>query len=143
MIYLDSSYIFKCYINEPGTRRVLSLVQNSSGCGSSLHGRTEFWSGLHRRVRETVTSINDARKILRQFEQDERAGVWHWLPSSDTVIRRACDVFEKLSSDIFLRSGDALHLACAAENRFAEIYSADRILLAAAPHFGLNGVNVY
>ena len=24
MIYLNSSYIFKCYINEPGTREVLS-----------------------------------------------------------------------------------------------------------------------
>ncbi len=31
MIYLDSRYIFKCYINEPGTREVLSIVQNSSG----------------------------------------------------------------------------------------------------------------
>jgi predicted nucleic acid-binding protein len=105
MIYLDSSYIFKCYINEPGTRPVLSLMQNSAGGSSSLHARTEFWSGLHRRVCENVTSIKDARNIWRQFEQDERAGVWHWLPLNDIVIRRACDVFEKLSPDIFLRSG--------------------------------------
>ena len=143
MIYLDSSYIFKCYINEPGTRPVLSLVQGRSGCGSSLHARTEFWSGLHRRVCDTVTSVQDARRIWRQFEQDERAAVWHWLPLNDSVIRRACDVFEKLPRDVFLRSGDALHLACAAENRFTEIYSGDRILLAAAPHFGLNGISVY
>ena len=143
MIYLDSSYIFKCYINEPGTPRVLSLVQNSSGCSSSLHARTEFWSGMHRRVCETVTSIEDARKIWRQFAEDERTGVWHWLPLNDIVIRRACDVFEKLPPEVFLRSGDALHLACAAENRFTELYSGDRTLLSAAPHFGLNGISVY
>ena len=143
MIYLDSSYIFKCYINEPGTPRVLSLVQNSSGCSSSLHARTEFWSGLHRRVCETVTSIEDARKIWRQFEEDERTGVWHWLPLNDIVIRRACDVFEKLPPEVFLRSGDALHLACAAENRFTELYSGDRTLLSAAPHVGLNDISVY
>jgi predicted nucleic acid-binding protein len=143
MIYLDSSYIFKCYINEPGTPRVLSLVQNSSGCSSSLHARTEFWSGLHRRVCETVTSIEDARKIWRQFEEDERTGVWHWLPLNDIVIRRACDVFEKLPPEVFLPSGDALHLACAAENRFTELYSGDRTLLSAATHFGLNGISVY
>ena len=143
MIYLDSSYIFKCYINEPGTARVLALVQNSSGCGSGLHARAEFWSGLHRRVCEAVTATEDARKIWRQFEQDERAGVWHWLPLNDVVVRRACEVFEKLPSDVFLRSADALHLACAAENRFTEVYSSDRTLLTAAPHFGLNGVNVY
>ena len=143
MIYLDSSYIFKCYINEPGTRSVLSLVQNSAGCSSSLHARTELWSGLHRRICENVMSIQDARNIWRQFEQDERARVWHWLPLHDIVIRRTCDVFEKLPPDLSLRSGDALHLACAAENRFSEIYSGDRILLAAAPHFGLNGISVY
>jgi predicted nucleic acid-binding protein len=143
MIYLDSSYIFKCYINEPGTPQVLSLVQNSAGCGSSLHARTEFWSGLHRRVCEGVTAVQDARKIWRQFEQDERAGVWHWLPLNHPVISRACDAFEKLPKEVFLRSGDALHLACAAENQFTEIYSGDRILLGAALHFGLNGINVY
>jgi|ERR1041384_1851706 predicted nucleic acid-binding protein len=143
MIYLDSSYIFKCYINEPGTTRVLALVQNTSGCGSGLHARTEFWSGLHRRVCEAVTSTEEARKVWRQFEQDERAGVWNWLALNDTVVRRACEIFEKLPSDVFLRSADALHLACAAENRFTEVYSGDRILLQAARHFGLKGINVY
>jgi len=69
--------------------------------------------------------------------------VWHWLPLNDIVIRRACDVFEKLPPEVFLRSGDALHLACAAENRFTELYSGDRTLLSAAPHVGLNGISVY
>lgn len=143
MIYLDSSYIFKCYINEPGTREVLSLVQNTVGCGSGLHARAEFWSGLHRRVCETVTSVGDAQKIWRQFEQDERAGIWHWLPLNALVIRRVCETFERLPSNVFLRSGGALHLACAAENQFSAIYSGDRILLEAAPFFGLEGKSVY
>ena len=102
-----------------------------------------FWSGLHRRVCETVTSIRDACKIWRQFERDERAGLWHWLPVNDVVIRRVCDAFERLPANVFLRSADVLHLACAAENRFTQIYSGDRILLGAANYFGLEGVSVY
>jgi predicted nucleic acid-binding protein len=143
MIYLDTSYIIKCYIDEPGTSEVLALVQRHPGCSCGLHGRAEFWSVVHRRVREKVTPFEDARRMWRQFEQDERSGVWRWYPLSGNVVSRACDVLEKLPPDVFLRSGDALHLACAAENRFSDVYSGDRILLAAAPHFGLNGVKLY
>lgn len=81
--------------------------------------------------------------MWRQFEHDEALGVWHWLSLTENVIKRAGNVFEKLPTDVLLRSSDALHLACAAENRFGEVYSGDRILLAAAKHFGLDGINVY
>lgn len=143
MIYLDASYVIKCYIKEPGTREVLALVQSDSGRSSAIHGRTELWSGVHRHFRDGRISRSDADGIWREFEREERAGLWHWLPMTENVVQRACDRFEKLEPTLFLRSSDALHLACAAENGFREIYSGDQRQLAAAPHFGLKGISVY
>jgi len=45
-------------------------------------------------------------------------------------------------STVFVRSGDALHLACAEEHGFEEVYTSDRHMLAAARYFHVTGVNV-
>src|SRR6266516_5035487 len=129
MIYLDASYIVKCYLREAGSAEVLRLVQQRQGRSSGLHGRAEFYSAVHRRVRENHLSPGDAAAVWKQFDSDERSGHWHCLAITENVVRKACSAFEKLEATVFLRGSDALHLACAAENRFTEIYSGDRILL--------------
>jgi predicted nucleic acid-binding protein len=51
-------------------------------------------------------------------------------------------MYSEASKQLFLRASDALHLICAKEHGFREIYSNDKHLLAAAKHFGLKGRNV-
>ena len=141
MIYFDSSYLVRLYYKDPGFERVRHLATGARvACG--LHGRAEVVAALHRKLREGVIPHDFFRITLDQFRADCDAGAFRWLPLSPAVFDRIAQVYCRLPQTIFLRAADALHLACAAENRFREIHSNDERLLTAAPHFGLKGVNV-
>ncbi|MDQ6631965.1 MAG: type II toxin-antitoxin system VapC family toxin, partial [Verrucomicrobiota bacterium] len=80
-----------------------------------------------------------AKEILQLFETDEQTGVWIGLSVDSSLLNATCVALEKFPSSHFLRSGDAIHLTCAQEHGFKEIYSSDKHLLAAASYFGLIG----
>lgn len=61
---------------------------------------------------------------------------------NDAVASRAFELIHGLPSNVFIRAGDAMHLACAAVNGFTEVFSNDRHLLKAAEYFGVRGTNV-
>jgi predicted nucleic acid-binding protein len=81
-------------------------------------------------------------QAMDKAEQDEAIGLLRWLPLDLALIRAACERMAKLPPSVSLRAADALHLACAADAGLKEIYSHDRHLLAAAPHFGLKGIDI-
>jgi predicted nucleic acid-binding protein len=107
-----------------------------------VHGRTETVAAFHRILREGHVDVLRFGELLKQFLDDCAASGLHWLPLTDAALSRVETAYASLPATIFLRAADALHLACAAEHGFTEIHSNDARLLAAAPHFGIKGVNV-
>ena len=142
MVYFDSPYIAKCYLREHGTDAVLDLAEANQGRSSLVLAVAEVQAAFHRHMREGRLSQSTFAKTCRRFDTDQKEGFWHWLPLDDDFVRRAARRFRALPSHLFLRSADCLHLCAALEGGFVEIHSSDRHLLAAAPHFGLLGVNV-
>ena len=142
MIYFDTSYLLKCYVNEEGAAAVRELYEQSDGVACSLWGRMELTTALHRKWRGGLIDQSTFRTHLRQLTRDDESQLWHWYPVTLEQRDRLTEWIRKMPSTLFLRAGDALHLTCAAEQGYKEIYTGDRHLLAAAKHFGLKGVDV-
>ena len=142
MIYLDTCYILKCYLTEPGSPEVRELVDAADGVASSVHARVEFAAAVHRHFRENRLTAAEFTGVLDVFEADCAAGYWHWLELDRAVIQLAETTFRTLANTVFIRAADAIHLASARTNGFTEIHSSDKHLLQAATAFGTYGINV-
>jgi predicted nucleic acid-binding protein len=141
MIYFDTSYLAKCYLNETGSAEVRQVARSQSAIACCEYGRIEMMSTFHRNLRDGVLAKSQFDTVARQFESDDQSGVWTWLPLTADLCRKTAARIKALPPLTYLRAGDALHLTAAAENGFAEIYSNDRHLRAAAALFGLEAVN--
>lgn len=141
MIYFDASYVVRLYYSDRGCEEVRHLA-STDNLACAQHGQAEVIAAFHRKYREGSLTLRVYRSVLQQFADDIQADAFTWLPLSPAILERVRVKFETLSVRNFLRASDALHLAIASENGFRQLYSNDRNLLAAAPHFGLRGVNL-
>jgi predicted nucleic acid-binding protein len=143
MIYLDSSYLAKLYIYEHGSEDVERwLGKQSEQVACALHGRLEIIAAFKRQQREHRISEAQVRAAARRLETEEKTGVIRWLAIDPLLMSSACERMARLPPSAFLRAADALHLTCASDAGLKEIYSHDRHLLAAAPYFGLRGIDL-
>ena len=141
MIYFDACYLARLYVEDPGWQEVRRRAA-ADPVACALHGRAETAAAIHRKWREGVFTPSEFRSVLAQFEHECRDGAIAWLPLSAAVVDRVVRTYAEIPRPFSLRAADALHLACAAENRFGEVYSNDERLLASAVHFKVKGVRL-
>ncbi|MEO5711978.1 MAG: type II toxin-antitoxin system VapC family toxin [Luteolibacter sp.] len=143
MLYFDSTYLFRIYSVEPGHEAVKRLLaQTNQPVAIAWHGRAEIASVLLRKRREGADTQEHLSSLAKQFQDDCQQLLIHFLPLTEQVMERLENVLAAAPASTNIRAADALHLACAAEHGFTEVHSNDRHFLAAAPLFGLRGVNV-
>jgi predicted nucleic acid-binding protein len=128
-------------LEDPGWQKVREIAA-ADHIACCLVSRAESLAAFHRKLREGVLNNNEMRILLGQFQKECDLGAFQWLPFSSILVDVLHKTYANLPASVHLRAGDAIHLACAAENGFKEIYSNDRQLLAAARHFGLRGLDI-
>jgi predicted nucleic acid-binding protein len=141
-LYFDTAYLGKCYWNEPGGTLVRELARQADGLYSSAICIAEMACLAHRKIREGPVSPGDATVRRDLFLEDLNSGVITAVPVSERLLRRVEATTRALPSSCYLRTFDALHLVTAADAGFLEVWTNDRHMLAAAPHFGLIGRSV-
>jgi predicted nucleic acid-binding protein len=141
-LYFDTAYLGKCYWNEPDGKAVRRLARQADGLYSSAICIVEMASLAHRKIREGPATEADAAIRQDLFLGDLRTGVVTAIPVTERILRRAESAIRLLTSSCHLRSLDALHLTTAVDFGFTEVWTNDRHMLAAAPHFGLTGRSV-
>jgi predicted nucleic acid-binding protein len=127
---------------EHGSEDVRAHACTVRSLHSAVHARAEFASACHRKIREGHGTNQQLKAMLDQLQFDCRAGAIKFLPLNGLVLERVEAHYLSAPPGILLRAFDALHLACAAEHGFEEVYSNDLRFLAAAPLFGMKGINV-
>ncbi len=143
MLYFDSNYLFRIYSAEPGHEAIKELVfQRNEPVAIAWHGRAEIASILLRKRREGADHPEHLASLAKQFHQDCQRQLIVFLPLNEAVMSRLESVLSSAPLNTNIRAADALHLACAAEHGFTDVFSNDRLFLQAAALFGLNGLNV-
>lgn len=142
MIYFDTAYLAKCYINEIGSEEVRRLAGKAKRVACSEYGRVELMAAFHRALREERIDKHYFDVIRSQFDRDEEDELWRWLPLTPALLNTAFLEYRSLPRNLFLRTADAIHLCAARDAGYDTVYSNDSHLLLSAPHFGLRGENV-
>jgi predicted nucleic acid-binding protein len=138
-MYLDSAYVAKYYLNEWDSRAVRAAIRGADSLTSSEWSMAEVACAFHRHMRQGELSARQFQELLRVFLKHCDAGLWTLVPVGDRLLRRVSGSLSTLPAGIYLRAGDAVQLMSAQAAGEPEVWTSDRHMLAAAPHFGLLG----
>ena len=139
-LYFDTACLGKCYWNEPDGRLVRELAQPADGLYSSAICVAEMACLAHRKVREGPIGPAGAARRRDLFLDDVRNGVMTAVPVTERLLLRVEATTRGLPPTCYLRTFAALLLVTAVDSGFVEVWTNDRHMLAAAPHFGLVGL---
>src|ERR1700683_600155 len=141
-MYFDTTLLAKQYLKEPDSEKARIFLAHANRVPfSSELSRMELAGALHHKLWESQTTTDQLSVLSLPFEFDVSDGRIQWLPLTRSIIERVERAFLKFPGNVYLRTGDAIHLATASDSGFKEIYSNDRHLLAAATLFKLKGIN--
>lgn len=136
MLYLDTNIVVALCVREQDSDRVeAALAAIKEPFTTSEWTRVEFTSAMGIKVRHRELTELLARRALADYYQAFEPGIKVVTPSREDYIL-AADYLQDLKSG--LRSGDALHLAVAINQKATRLLTLDKTFIKAAHSSGLS-----
>lgn len=137
MIFCDSSVLAKYYVDEPESETLRFRLDSEDVAIASELARVELMSTFHRQLRERKWTRGHFGDVAAQFNRDDAAGYWTWVPLNSFILGAASQLYLSLSESVFLRASDCLHLITALHHGFEEVCTFDRHQQKAVQALGL------
>ena len=136
MIYLDTGIVVALCVAERDSDRVEAAVASlATPLLTSEWTRVEFCSALGIKVRTRELSDALARRVVVDYYQAFEPGLTVVIPQSEDYVL-AAEYLQEFKSG--LRSGDALHLAIAANRGATRMLTLDKALVKSARGIGIS-----
>jgi predicted nucleic acid-binding protein len=110
MIFCDTSYLVRIYLEDPGWEEVRALCA-SDDVATGGHAAAEIPAALHRAFREGHLSHAHFSELIAQFQVDSEENAYAWQPLTPELLCGMRRDFLLLPATCFLRAADVLHLA--------------------------------
>jgi uncharacterized protein len=136
-IYFDTSALAKWYINEIGSEKVETFLQNHGPVAISVLTTVEMRSLLTRRRKNLDFDLEMEMRIWATFNEDVQRKHLLQLTVSEDIFYTAINIIGMLP-EIALRTLDALHLAVCQINEIPGIATADKIMADSAMKLGMD-----
>jgi predicted nucleic acid-binding protein len=135
-MYLDTSVLFKLYVNEPdsvacdGVARGHSLVTSDLAYGEVLSALLA--NERAKRLKPPERSLAWAR-----FLEDHENGKLSFVPLNRILVQEAAELMEEVHPHVPLRTLDAIHLATFLSVDAGPLFTRDKRMLEAARRLNL------
>jgi uncharacterized protein len=108
MLYLDSSALVKRYVQEEGSKAVISRFERGETIHTSVLSFAEVHAVIGRKYREKKLNANEKKKLVDEFQAD-----WLFNLSILELTSATMSALPSLCEQYSLKSSDAVHLSAA------------------------------
>jgi len=132
---VDTSFLAKWYLNEPGSEAAAAWFEREAPVGISSLTLAEMASLLARQRRLGEIDATLEARVHAALADDLALGFLECHPVRDAAVQAAARLIATLPAHP-LRTLDALHLAVARDRAATRLATADRVMASAAAELG-------